>query len=71
MKRVYVVHYHGETSSLTVSLGERSVPMDEFVQNYTPIQITSLTDLVPGAKVQAFIGLMIAEESGGSEPATS
>lgn len=71
MRKVYVIHYHGGISTLTVSVDGRSVPMDEFVQSHTPIQITSLTDLAPNTSVQVFIGLMIAEESGGSKPATS
>jgi hypothetical protein len=35
--------------------------MNEFVETYTPIQVTGLTHLNPGTPSQNFIGLIIAE----------
>lgn len=59
-RKVYLVSLSGLT--LTVNVAGQQVPMDEFLQTHTPVQVTNLTQLnVP--KTLDAVGLMIADES--------
>lgn len=60
---VYALFCSGDDHRLTVSVEEKSVPMEEFVQGHTPIQVSSLTHLNPGTSAQNWIGLIIAEKN--------
>ena len=70
-RSVYAVFCSGDEHRLTVSVEGKSVPMDEFVQTHTPVQVSGVTHLNPGTQVQNFIGLMIAEETAKPVKATS
>jgi hypothetical protein len=60
---VYAVFCNADEHRLAVSVGGRWVPMDEFVQTHTPVQLSGLTPQNPGAQARDFIGLMIADET--------
>jgi hypothetical protein len=70
---VFVVQCeNGQTLKVMVSGrgvgGKVGVSMDEFLQEYTPIQVTGLTSYNPNQTTMT-IGLMIAEEKDG-KPST-
>lgn len=61
-KGVYVVRYSTSAPTLTVDVEGKQVPMEEFVKNHEPIQVTSLTEVDVHGPLTV-VGLLIAKEA--------
>jgi hypothetical protein len=66
---VYLVRFN-VPGSLTVDVDGNQVPMDQFVQRYNPIQVTSLTHVTHGGQELTVAALLIAEEKPEAGPLT-
>jgi hypothetical protein len=62
----YVVRFSVPNAALTVDVNGKPVPMAQFPQTHTPIQVTSFTHVSHGGTELTVLALMIAEET---EPA--
>lgn len=61
-KGVYLVRYK-IPNSLLVEVKGKQVPMEEFTQNYEPVQVTNLTHVDHGGGELTVVGLIIAVDN--------